>query len=92
MWKELLQTARKKFKLYYTAPTFYLSLTLLFVTLKEGALLPFSKDEGCLVLLLKLYPVSLTKKDVAGINIKQPAEQEKHIIWEDGFECYEVSA
>ena len=61
------------------APTFSPSLTSL-PALKE-ALLHLVKMRD-IVLLLKLHP--LTKKEWVD-EYKQLAEQEEHIIWEDGF-------
>lgn len=76
--EELLNSHRKKQIVLY-APTFSPSLTSL-PALKE-ALVHLVKMKD-IVLLLKLHP--LTKKEWVD-EYKQLAEQEEHIIWEDGF-------
>ena len=76
--EELLKLHGKSQIVLY-APTFSPSLTSL-PALKE-ALLHLVKMRD-IVLLLKLHP--LTKKEWVD-EYKQLAEQEEHIIWEDGF-------
>ena len=76
--EELLKLHGKSQIVLY-APTFSPSLTSL-PALKE-ALLHLVKMRD-VVLLLKLHP--LTKKEWVD-EYKQLAEQEEHIIWEDGF-------
>lgn len=76
--EELLKLHGKSQIVLY-APTFSPSLTSL-PSLKE-ALLHLVKMRD-VVLLLKLHP--LTKKEWVD-EYKQLAEQEEHIIWEDGF-------
>ena len=84
-WHDFDREREELFKLHgksqivLYAPTFSPSLTSL-PALKE-ALLHLVKMRD-IVLLLKLHP--LTKKEWVD-EYKQLAEQEEHIIWEDGF-------